>query len=286
MNAIEIKNLSKFYGKLPALNSLSLEVPEGSIYGLVGSNGSGKTTLIKALVGALRPNSGFIKVLGLDPLKDKWELRKQIGYMPQSPALYDDLSARNNILFFGKAQNIPDLKNKTDEILSFAELTSRANDAVGTFSGGMKKRVSLCCALIHNPKIIFLDEPTAAVDPHLKMQSWILFRKLAQSGVTIFVSTHLMDEALLCDKVTILRNGEILAVDTPKNILQQGKTKMKILSNNEEKTSTINSTPQSLADELKKFGLDKNILSVELRSDNIEDIILSIVREKAGGEQS
>ena len=286
MNAIEIENLSKNYGKLCALNNMSLNVPEGMIYGLVGPNGAGKTTLIKALVGSLHPNSGFAKVLGLDPLKDKWKLRKQIGYMPQSPALYDDLSARNNILFFGMAQNVPDLKKKADEILSFAELTSRADDAVGTFSGGMKKRVSLCCALIHNPKIIFLDEPTAAVDPHLKMQSWILFRKLAQSGVTIFVSTHLMDEAMLCDKVTILRNGEILAVDTPQKILQRGKTRLKISVNNEEKISTIDSTSKSLADELKKFGLEKNISSVELHSDNIEDIILSIVREKEKEEKS
>jgi ABC-2 type transport system ATP-binding protein len=214
MNAIEIVNLSKNYGKICALNNMCLDVPEGTIYGLVGPNGSGKTTLIKALVGSLLPNSGFAKVLGLDPVKDKWKLRRQIGYMPQSPALYDDLSARKNIMFFGKAQNVPDLQMKVDEILSFAELTSRADDAVRTFSGGMKKRVSLCCALINNPRIIFLDEPTAAVDPHLKMQSWILFRKLAKNGVTIFVSTHQMDEAMLCDKVTILRNGEILAVDT------------------------------------------------------------------------
>lgn len=281
MNAIEIVNLSKNYGKIGALQNMSLDVPEGTIYGLVGPNGSGKTTLIKALVGSVRPNSGSVKVLGLDPLKDKWKLRKQIGYMPQSPALYDDLSARENILFFGNAQNVPDLQNKVDEILSFAELTSRANDAVRTFSGGMKKRVSLCCALIHNPKIIFLDEPTAAVDPHLKMQSWMLFRKLSQRGVTIFISTHQMDEAMLCDKVTILRDGEILAVDTPQNILKRGKTKLKIHAGNEEKTAVIDSTSKSLADELKKFGLDKNISSVELHPDNIEDIILSIVHDKA-----
>lgn len=283
MNAVEIKNISKKYGKLRALNNVNLDVPEGTIYGLVGPNGAGKTTLIKALVGALKPTEGTAKVLGLDPLKDKWKLRRQIGYMPQSPALYDDLSARDNILFFGKGHPDKvgtDLKKKTDEILSFAELTSRANDSVGTFSGGMKKRVSLCCALVHNPKILFLDEPTAAVDPHLKMQSWILFRKLAQRGVTIFVSTHLMDEALLCDKVTILRNGEILAVDTPKKILERGKTKMKVLANGEEKLSLIDSTPQSLADELKKFGLEKNVSAIELHSDNIEDIILSIVSKK------
>jgi len=286
MNAIEIVKLSKYYGKIRALNNMSLDVAEGTIYGIVGPNGSGKTTLIKALVGSLRPDTGFAKVLELDPLKDKWKLRKQIGYMPQSPALYDDLSARDNILFFGKAHNIPDLKKKTEEILLFAELTSRASDAVGTFSGGMKKRVSLCCALIHNPKIIFLDEPTAAVDPHLKIQSWSLFRKLAQSGVTIFISTHLMDEALLCNKITILRNGEILAVDTPQNILQLGKTRLKVYVNNEEKISTIASTPNNLAEELKKFGLDKNISSITLHTDNIEDIILSIIHEKVKEEKT
>lgn len=286
MNAIEIENLIVNYGKLRALNCINLHVPEGSIYGMVGPNGAGKTTLIKALVGSLRPTSGFTKVLGLDPLKDKWKLRQQIGYMPQSPALYDDLSARNNILFFGSAQDVPDLKKETDEILSFAQLTSRADDKVGTFSGGMKKRVSLCCALIHNPKIIFLDEPTASIDPYLKMQMWVLFRKLAQSGVTIFISTNLMDEAMFCDKVTILRNGEILAVDSPQKILQQGKTKLKIMVNNEEQLSIIDSTGKNIADELKKFGLENNVLSVELHSDNIEDIILSIIRKKQEEEES
>lgn len=280
MNAIEIVNLTKNYGKICALNNMSLEVPEGTIYGLVGPNGAGKTTLIKALVGALQPTSGYAKVLGLDPMKDKWKLRRQIGYMPQSPALYDDLSARNNILFFGKGQDVADVQKKADEILLFAELTLRANDAVRTFSGGMKKRVSLCCTLIHNPKIIFLDEPTAAVDPHLKMLLWIQFRKLAQSGVTIFISTHQMDEAMLCDKVTILRNGEIIAVDSPQNILQQGKTKLTIVDNHQETISVIDSSPENLADELKKSGLEKNISSVKLQSDTIEDIILSIVRDK------
>lgn len=280
MNAIEIVNLTKNYGKICALNQMSLEVPEGTIYGLVGPNGAGKTTLIKALVGSLLPDSGFAKVLGLHPIKDKWQLRKQIGYMPQAPALYDDLSARNNILFFGKGQNVPDLQKKVDEILLFAELTHRENDLVRTFSGGMQKRVSLCCALIHDPKIIFLDEPTAALDPHLKLLFWIQFRKLAQSGVTIFVSTHQMDEAMLCDQVTVLRNGEILAVDTPQNIIRRGKIKLRIVDNGEEKISTIDSNPKTLAYELQKFGLEKTISSVELQSDTIEDIILSIMSEK------
>ena len=286
MNAIEIDKLSKYYGKICALRAMSLNVPAGMIYGLVGPNGSGKTTLIKALVGAVLPNSGSVKVLGLDPLSDKWKLRKQIGYMPQTPSLYDDLSARHNIRFFGKAQNVQDLELKVDEILAFAELTARANDRVSTFSEGMKKRVSLCCALVHNPRILFLDEPTAAVDPHLKMMSWQLFRKLAQSGVTIFVSTHQIDEAMHCDKVAILHNGEILVVDTPQNILQRGKTSLKIVANQDENTSVIDSTAENLAGELRKYGLNQNVSSVELHPDNLEDIILSIVLEKEKEEKS
>ncbi len=279
-NAVEIGNLSKDFGNLHALRNIMLSVPQGTIYGLVGPNGSGKTTLIKLLVGALKPTAGSVKVLGLDPLHDKWKLRRQIGYMPQAPALYDDLSAKGNILFFGGAQNVPDLEKRTAEILDFAELTSRANDLVRTFSGGMKKRVSLCCALIHQPKIVFLDEPTAAIDPHLKLQSWNLFRQLAKTGATLFISTHLMEEALLCDKVTILRNGEIIAVDTPQKILESGKTILRFSENGEIKESIIDSTPESLAKELRQHGLNQNITSISFHPDNIENIVLDIIREK------
>lgn len=283
-NAVEIKNLFKDYGKLRALENIVLNVPEGTIYGLVGPNGAGKTTLIKTLVGTLKPTTGSVKVLGLDPVQDKWKLRKQIGYMPQTPALYDDLSAKRNILFFGAAQNVTDLEKKADDILAFAELTNRANDLVRTFSGGMKKRVSLCCALIHQPKIVFLDEPTAAIDPHLKIQSWNLFRQLAKTGVTLFISTHLMDEALLCDKVTILGNGQIIAVDTPQKILERGKTKLKFSENGETKESIIDSTPESLVKELQILGLKQSITSLSLQPDNIENIVLGIIGKKENPE--
>lgn len=284
-NAVEIRNLYKDYGKLVALNNIMLNVQEGTIYGLIGPNGAGKTTLIKALVGALKPTTGSVKVLGLDPLRDKWELRRQIGYMPQTPALYDDLSAKRNILFFGSAQSSPDLEKKTNDILEFAELTNRANDLVRNLSGGMKKRVSLCCALIHQPKIVFLDEPTAAIDPHLKLQSWKLFRQLANKGVTLFISTHLMDEALFCDKVAILRNGEILTLDTPQKILERGKTTLNISENGETKVSIIDSTSHSLVKELQRFGLKQNITSITIHPDNIENIVLAIISEKEKQEK-
>ena len=157
MNAISITGLVKSYGKVTALQGIDLAVPQGMIYGVVGPNGAGKTTLIKTLVGVARPTSGTARVLELDPLNDKWALRKQIGYMPQDAALYETLSARDNITFLGKAQSVKNLEQKVDEVIAFTELASRARDPIHTFSGGMKKRVSLACALIHQPKVLFLD---------------------------------------------------------------------------------------------------------------------------------
>lgn len=279
-NSVEISNLSKSYGKLKVLQSINLNVPAGAIYGLIGPNGAGKTTLIKAIVGATNFETGKISVLGLDPANDKWTLRKQIGYMPQTPSLYGDLTAYQNISFFGKAHGIKNLNEEVERALAFTELTDRKNDLVRNFSGGMAKRVSLACTLIHKPKIIFLDEPTAAVDPQLKQRTWALFRKLSQEGVTIFVSTHLMDEAMLCDKVTILRQGEVLLVDTPQNILAKGKTKISVTRNGAKTELISGSSPTALASELKKFGLDKGIENITLTQDNIEDIILDIVNKK------
>ncbi len=280
MNSVEIKDLNKSYGKFPVLKNISLEVPQGCIYGLIGPNGAGKTTLIKAMVGALKLDSGTISVLGKDPLKNSWELRRQIGYMPQSASLYGDLTAKQNIAFFGKAQHVNGLDTEVEKILEFTELSHRANDPVRNFSGGMQKRVSLACALIHAPKIIFLDEPTAAVDPHLKQRSWELFRKLSDAGVTIFVSTHLMDEALLCDRICILREGGILAFDTPKNFLARGKTKIRYTENGTPKELVSGSESSSLATELQKLGLIKGISTLEIEQDDIEKIVLEIVNKK------
>jgi ABC-2 type transport system ATP-binding protein len=279
-NSVEINSLNKSYGKFSVLKNVSLNVREGSIFGLIGPNGAGKTTLIKAMVGALKINSGEISVLGKNPLKNSWELRRQIGYMPQAPSLYGDLSARQNISFFGKAQNISGLEKEVEKILEFTELTDRANDPVRNFSGGMQKRVSLACALIHSPKIIFLDEPTAAVDPHLKKRSWELFKKLSGQGVTIFVSTHLMDEALLCDTISILRGGEVLAIDTPQNFLARGNSKIKYEKEGNIFELISGSDPASLAVQLKKLGLENGITKIEIIQDNIESIVLQMTDKK------
>lgn len=279
MNAISITGLVKSYGKVTALQGIDLTVPQGTIYGVVGPNGAGKTTLIKTLVGVARPTSGTVRVLELDPLNDKWALRKQIGYMPQDAALYETLSARDNITFLGRAQSVKGLDQKVDEVITFTELASRARDPIHTFSGGMKRRVSLACALIHQPKVLFLDEPTAAVDPRLRARSWELFRKLAQDGTTLFISTHLMDEALLCDRVTILNQGRVILVDSPQNIMQRGKTRLSVTSPNGSSETEFESTPEAMAQKLHEFGLPNDISSIKIGSSTLEEIVLEIIRD-------
>jgi len=281
MNAIEISGLTKHYGPVAALQGVDLTVPEGAIFGLLGPNGAGKSTLIKALVGALRPSSGSVKVLGYDPLRDKAALRSQIGYMPQGSALYEDLSARENLRFFGSAHRVANLNARIEESLTFTELTARADEPVYGFSGGMKKRVSLACALLHQPKILLLDEPTAAVDPHLKVRSWAMFRELAASGVTLFISTHLMDEALLCDHLAVQQRGRILTVDTPDRILQQGKTRIHITQTGTRREHEIGSTPQDLALALHKYGLAFDVTAVELSADSLESVVLALIKQEA-----
>jgi ABC-2 type transport system ATP-binding protein len=277
MDAIEVEGLVKRYGKIEALRGVDLRVPEGAVFGLVGPNGAGKTTLIKALVGALRPAEGRVQVLRLEPLKDRSELRQQIGYMPQFPALYEDLSAQDNVEFFGAAHRAPDLRKKVEDVLRLTDLTTRAKDPVHTLSSGMKRRVSLACALVHRPEMLFLDEPTAAVDPQLRSRLWTTFRKLAKGGVTLFISTHLMDEAMLCDRVAILREGRVIASDAPRHILQKGKTRLLVGKNGEEEEKIIGGHPEDLAAALRPYGLSPEVAAVSVEADSLETVILSLI---------
>ena len=280
MNAIEISGLAKRYGRVEALGGADLSVKRGEVFGLVGPNGAGKTTLIKALVGALRPSAGEVRVMGSNPLKDRAELRQRIGYMPQGPALYEDLSARGNVGFFGAAHRTPDLRKKVDEVMTFTELSERANDPVHTFSGGMKRRVSLACALVHRPEVIFLDEPTAAVDPQLRSRFWKTFRELARGGTTLFISTHLMDEAMLCDRIAILRQGQIIANDTPRAILEMGKTHLVVERDGNEEEETIGGHPEDLAAALRPYGLQPGVTAVDVETDTLEAVVLSLIERE------
>jgi len=282
VNAIEVERLTKRYGKIEALGGVDLRVPEGAVFGLVGPNGAGKTTLIKALVGSLRPTEGRVSVLGLNPLRDRARLRQRIGYMPQSPALYDDLSARDNVAFFGAAHHTPELRKRVSEILEFTDLADRANDPVHTFSGGMRRRVSLACALVHRPDMLFLDEPTAAVDPQLRSRFWTAFRELARDGATLFISTHLMDEAMLCDRISILRRGRVIASDSPRGILERGGTRLTIGRDGAEERSVIGGHPEDLAEALRPYGLSRDVRSVGVEADSLESVVLSIIGKEEG----
>lgn len=205
---VETAGLTRRFGRIEAVSSLDLRVKAGETYGLLGPNGSGKTTLIRLLVGLLKPTAGMAKVLGRQ-MPDK-EVLPHIGYMTQSEALYQELTVRENIAFFGRLYGVTS-QRRIRELLELIELQERADSLVATLSGGMRRRVSLACALVHQPRLLLLDEPTVGIDPPLRALFWRHFQELNQQGVTILVSTHVMDEAEHCHRLGLLREGKLLA---------------------------------------------------------------------------
>lgn len=279
--AIHIENVTKTFGKILAVSSLSVQVKPGQIYGLLGANGAGKTTLLRLISGATTPNSGLLSVLGLHPTRQRHTLRTRIGYMPQTPALYEDLTPLENVTFFGRAHPQPDLTRRVTEVLEFVGLSERARQPVHGFSGGMKQRVSLACALVHRPPLLLLDEPSAGVDPKLRAAFWQHFRQLAAQGVTILLSTHQMDEVLHCDRVAVLRAGEILAEDTPQNLLWRGKARLKVWQGGQMHSHTLTDVPAGLPQALHAYGLPAEVSRIELDTDTLETIILNLIDEKS-----
>ena len=218
---IVVSDVVKRFHDLTALDHVTLSVARGETFGLIGPNGSGKTTLIRLLLGLSRPTDGRIAVLGR-AMPDR-RVAPRIGYMTQSSALYNELSVRENLAFFGTLYGLRGkrLKARLAATLELVDLTARATSPVQTLSGGMRQRVSLGCALIHEPELIFLDEPTVGIDPELRMAFWDYFAQLNQRGVTLIVSTHNLDEAVRCHRLGLLRFGKLLAADTPAAIRQQ-----------------------------------------------------------------
>jgi ABC-2 type transport system ATP-binding protein len=279
-DAIVVHDLHKQYGHIQALRGVNLQVGRGEIFGLLGANGAGKSTLIKTLVGSTRPSAGSTTVLGLDPTKQAALLRQQVGYMPQQAALYEDLTPFDNVRFFAQAHNLANLKERVSEVLAFTDLLARQHDPIHGFSGGMKQRVSLACALVHQPPVLLLDEPSAGVDPKLREAFWRHFRTLAAQGVTILVSTHQMDEALHCDRVAIMRAGLILACDTPRHLLWSGKTKVKVWCGDEVSQETISNYPENLPRLLARYQLNTAVTRIEIHESTLEDIVLDLISEQ------
>jgi ABC-2 type transport system ATP-binding protein len=212
--AVEIEDVSFIFGKLKALDNLSLQIPRAISYGLLGPNGAGKTTLIRMIAGLLAPHSGSIDVLGLKPSRRTALLT---GYMPQLSSLYVELSVEQNVSFFASIFGLKgkQAQERVDEVIKLVELWERRKDSVQNLSGGMRQRVSLACALVHNPRLLLLDEPTVGLDPELRVTFWNYFKRLTRQGVTLVVSSHTMDDAAHCDKLAFMRLGRIIASGTP-----------------------------------------------------------------------
>ncbi len=224
-NVIQVEKLTKMFGEFTAVDAITFEVKKGEIFGFLGANGAGKTTAMKMLIGISKPTSGEAQVAGFDVYKNTEDIKKNIGYMSQKFALYDDLTIRENITFYGGIYGLSrqKIKEKRDLLLQELGLYEIRNDLVGSLPLGWKQKLSFSVALLHNPKVVFLDEPTGGVDPITRRQFWEMIYKTANKGTTIFVTTHYMDEAEYCDRVSIMVNGKIEALDTPKKLKAQFK---------------------------------------------------------------
>ena len=218
--AIRARGLTKRFGELVAVDAVDLDVPRRSVYGFLGPNGSGKSTTIRMLCGLLTPTASDIDVLGLRIPEQAEELRTRIGYMTQKFSLFEDLSVRENLEFLAAVQNLPkaDARRRIDELIAQYHFEDRQKQLAGTMSGGQKQRLALAGAVIHAPELLFLDEPTSAVDPESRRDFWEKLFELADSGTTILVSTHYMDEAERCHRIAILDRGVLVADGTPDDL--------------------------------------------------------------------
>ncbi|MCB9422780.1 MAG: ABC transporter ATP-binding protein [Ardenticatenaceae bacterium] len=221
MNAIEVQELTKVFGEFTAVDQISFSVQPGEIFGFLGPNGSGKTTTIRMLLGILLPTSGMGRVLGYDIFKQAEAIRPQVGYTSQKFALYDELTMAENLDFYAGVYGVQNRAQRVAEVIELLGLTGRERERAGELSGGWRQRLALGVALTHQPKLLFLDEPTSGVDPQARRAFWDLIYDLAEAGTTIFVTTHYMDEAEYCGRLGIMYQGHLLALDTPDNLKQQ-----------------------------------------------------------------
>ena len=303
MTVLEVRGLTKEYGKKTAISSLSFDVNEGEIFGFIGPDGAGKTTLFRILTTLLLPNEGRVNVLGKDVIKEYKYLRQHLGYMPGRFSLYMDLTVEENLKFFASifdttiAENYHLIKDIYSQIEPFRK--RRAGD----LSGGMKQKLALSCALIHKPELLVLDEPTTGVDAVSRKEFWEMLKRLKEQGITIIVSTPYMDEAVLCDRIALIQNGSILKIDTPDGIVSgfnkqlfsvQTKNKyhaIKILESYEF-TDSVYPFGDSIHYMDKRGNIKSNNLLFDLQSNGIadcevsvidagiEDVFMSLMREK------
>lgn len=215
---ISVNNIDKFYGKKKVLDNIDFKVQTKEILGLLGPSGAGKTTLVKIISGIINSSNGKVEVLKTK--MPNLDIMNKIGFMAQSDALYEELSSLENLKFFGKIYGLKgkELKNRIDKVISLVNLNDDLKKIVSNYSGGMKRRLSLATALLHDPEILILDEPTVGIDPVLRRDIWEELKNLKASGKTIIVTTHVMDEAEKCDRLGMIRNGNLIAIGTPEDL--------------------------------------------------------------------
>jgi len=218
--SIEVKNLTKKFGDFTAVDKINFQIKKGEVFGFLGPNGSGKTTTIRMLIGLMDPTSGSATVAGFDVKKQSEQIKRVIGYMSQKFSLYDDLTVSENIEFFAGVYQtkLESREQRKEEVIKLAELFGKENALTGELASAVKQHLALGCAMINDPQIIFLDEPTAGVDPVARRKFWNNIKMLSDKGVTVLVTTHYMDEAENCDRIALISDGIIVACDTPENL--------------------------------------------------------------------
>lgn len=229
--AVSVKDVNKKYLSVQALDHVSFDVPAGSLFGIIGPDGAGKTTLFRIMATLLLPDDGHVEILGYDTMREFREIRKRIGYMPGKFSLYQDLTVEENLTLFASVFNTTIAENYHLIQDIYKQIEPFRQRRAGKLSGGMKQKLALCCAMIHKPDVLFLDEPTTGVDPVSRKEFWQMLDRLKKQGITIVVSTPYMDEASKCDLIALMTEGRFLKIDTPDNIvLQFGKALYKIKS--------------------------------------------------------
>ncbi|PIX00313.1 MAG: ABC transporter [Ignavibacteria bacterium CG_4_8_14_3_um_filter_37_9] len=220
---IKTNKLTKKFGDFIAVNEITFEVFKGEIFGFLGANGAGKTTAMKMLIGISKPSSGSAEIAGFDIYKETEQIKKSIGYMSQKFSLYEDLTIRENIQLFGGIYGLSNkqIQKKSNELINKLNLQNKADKLVASLPLGWKQKLAFSIAILHDPKIVFLDEPTGGVDPITRRQFWDMIYEAAHNGITVFATTHYMDEAEYCNRVSIMVDGVITALDSPNNLKKQ-----------------------------------------------------------------
>ncbi len=302
---IKIDKLTKHFGEIKAVNSVSLEIYKGEIFGLLGPNGAGKTTIIRMLSGLAKPTNGGAKVAGHDIVKDSVEVRRIVGVVPQTNVLDRELSVKGNLVYHAKLHSMKKSRYERTiaNVLSLVGMTDKQNSDPLILSGGMKRRLTIAKALVHEPEVLFLDEPTTGLDPQSKRALWERIQALSEKGITMSLTTHYMEEAeLLCDRIGIIDKGEIIALDTPRNLkkILKGEAVIEVshdgnLSQEAIKNLDFVSELDAMHDTFRIYTVKKkeaisylfanfgeHILSVDFHEPTLEDVFLHLTGKELG----